>query len=685
MESLNERKELFDWLRDTASAYQNVRGQKERDDAQCLLYNEGLQWLNYDPVHRRIEQIRQVLDIDHPSHRPTNNQITRFVQLVEAATAVRQFDCEVIPPERDIGIDAPVRGQTLEDFLNLLLADSRMVDAWNAANYMRCVVGTWGVGLFMQPTVSRLAGAQVLSVPDTAVRAFNFNPLLLTLDPRCPDRNLEDHEFVVYSDAWSLTKANRVLGDLLKKNKIMLDPQRCKTIGELQPFELNLNRISNGRLFSSARSDSNVKGVMIHEIYRKVDSSTRFDRMELVLEVTGSDDWVLLNDEMRSSPWGGVGMSLRLLHGYRRADSPWSISDVKMMKNRQDALNRNEMMLERQLRAASKDQVLIDRKSMGADQTDEAIQRRITNTVGGIITYDSGTETNRAAPPTVLNRRAPDTWLYQRDQQLVSDMRDQTHRAAVHQGEVKSHTSRATVQLALEEAGAPADRRIFLDRLTAESLCHTLLATGLELVKSVSPAMAARLVQAGFNDYDIGTLAEGEAQLIPYTVQIREGSIRQRPLQARVQMLREDAHQGIIAPDVYARAMSESGIDMPLTEEDSRYARWAQRKAREVMLGAYEYQPLPLGERSADLIRAMMSAMVDRRCTPEGQARLAQAIQLQRMQDAQDIAMIQSTMAGSEQAGGPAEQGTAGGDAGGLGINDILAALEAQGVEERAA
>lgn len=683
--------ELFDWMKECAAAYQPTRGSKERSDCESMLYNEGIQWIASSPELSRIDRIKQALDIDSPSHRPTNNQTTRLIQLVEAATAIRQFECEVIPPVRDVGVESSVRGQTYEDFLGLLLKDCRLVDAWNHANYMRCVVGAWGIGCYLQPTITRLGGSEVLSVNDSEMRAFNYNPLLLTLDPATTARNLENHEWVMYSAAWSHKKIERLLSPMLKKLHIEMDPTSMKSIGELSPFESNLNRISHGRLYSSARQDSQTKGAIVHEVYRKVNSTVRFDEMLLVLELP-DQQMHLLNPDMRSSPWGGVGIGLRLLQGYRRAEGMWGIGDVQMVKNRQDSLNRNELMLERQLRNASKDQLLVDRKAFGSDNTDEAIRRKITNAVSGVIPWDSGTESNRAMPPSVLQRRPVDSFLTQRNDSISAEMREQIHRAAIHQGEVQTHTPLGAYQLALEEAGAPADRRVLDDKLTGESLAHTILATGLKLVQDGSPAMAQRLVNAGFSDTDLGTLAEGEAPLLSYSVMVREGSIRQRSLSAKVQGLREDAKSGVLSPDQYRSAMAESGIDMPLTEEDATYSRWSERIARDVMLGA-EYKPKPLvivtgmgtvdQSRSVYLIQALTRAMVDRRCTPEGEDRLIQAIELQRQKDAQDLAMAQASAQPAVEPQAPGPVGAGGMDSG-MGMQDIIASLEAQGAGGRA-
>ena len=106
---------------------------------------------------------------------------------------------------------------------------------------------------------------------------------------------------------------------------------------------------------------------------------------------------------------------------------------------------------------------------------------------------------------------------------------------------------------------------MFNDKLQGENW-RILLKTSLNLLQNGSPSLAVRLVDAGFSDQELGMLAEGEGPAQNFKVQIREGSIRQRSVAARVAMIREDAKANLISPDTYQRAMSDAGIDMPLTD-----------------------------------------------------------------------------------------------------------------------
>lgn len=679
-------KELYGWLRDRIESYKPVRGELEREIAECMLRYEGIQWITANPILSRIDVLRRKMDVDEADYRPVLNRTALYVQKIAAATAVRGFQYEVLPPQRDIGTAGPARGQLYEDLMNLLTQDAMQVQAWNIANFNRSSNGSWGIGYFMQPVIARLAGEDVPSVRDSVVRAFDFNPIFLTVDTAVSLPFLSQHEWVVYTMTWTLNKANRVLGTLLKQQGITLEESKLRPLSELSTFEYQVNRLSSGRLFANAKTYSQTRGLKIHQVFRKTESLNRFDTMYLVAEYPndrsdGDYSYICLNPDAPENPWGGNGMPLGLLHGHQRPEALWGIGDSKMLKDDQDHLNVVNLYRMRQLKQASKEKWIVDRKAYGSDNTPEAIARNFTNAVSGIITYDSGHSNNEARAPQLVNIRPPDQYLSDETSRITANMREQVHRAAIHQGEVQTHTPLGAYQLAIEEAGQPADRRVFNDKLQGEELADVLLKTSLNLLQNGSPSLAVRLVDAGFSDQELGMLAEGEGPAQNFKVQIREGSIRQRSVAARVAMIREDAKANLISPDTYQRAMSDAGIDMPLTDEDADYARFAQRKAMSVLAGE-EYTPLPLGPRSQDLLSAFRRAMVDRRCDDAARARLAAAIESQMQKDAMDAAALQSMAQGTQAPTGDAGSGGMGVDQM-TGVDQIFGALQAQGAGGR--
>ena len=146
----------------------------------------------------------------------------------------------------------------------------------------------------------------------------------------------------------------------------------------LSTFEYQVNRLSSGRLFANAKTYSQTRGLKIHQVFRKTESLNRFDTMYLVAEYPndrsdGDYSYICLNPDAPENPWGGNGMPLGLLHGHQRPEALWGIGDSKMLKDDQDHLNVVNLYRMRQLKQASKEKWIVDRKAYGSDNTPEAI------------------------------------------------------------------------------------------------------------------------------------------------------------------------------------------------------------------------------------------------------------------------------------------------------------------------
>lgn len=682
METFENDRQLLAYWDDLQSAYAPTRGTLQRESAFMLCYVEGLQWVNYQPAYQRLVPQRQpVIDPSSREFRAVVNRTRKHIHRTAAQTFAREFDCEVRPSPRAAGIGSAERCQLFEDFLALLLEQSGLMDAWDRANFNRCVCGDFGVGLHMRPALSRVNGSEEI-VPDSLVRAFHFFPHELTLDPHNDDPKLQNHDIVGFSRAWSIQKIERELGGMMKKAGIVVEKESLQTLGQISPFEQNMHTLSGGRLFSQHKQDSTTKGMAVHHVYRKSGAEgDRFDTLEIILQTP--DGARLLNPDARKSPWGGDGMPLGLLHAHPRGDSVWHESDVRGMKDDQDALNRTRTAFDRQLVHSSHLKWLVDRKAY-SERNDEKIAERFNNAIAGIHLYDSGSNENRANPPALQTIPPPSQIYMQREAELDASMRESVHRAPVNDGELKSHTSEASVALARDQAGLVSDKRVYNDLMLAETLCRTLLATGLRLVSDQSPQTLKLLTDAEFSAHDLGTLSDrGEHYLSTCRMKIRPSSIRSRSSDARVRAINDAAAAQVLAPREARRALADAGVDMPLTDDDAAFSRFFNELALGVTMGE-PFVPFNSGERTADLIDTLLRAMV--RQTPEVRAALNSAIEQQQLYMAEVSARLQ--MLANPQQTGP-DQGAAGaaGGAGneGAGINDILAALDQQGAGDVAA
>jgi hypothetical protein len=660
VEDLRRDEHLFAWMDERRESASGVKGQLEREFGLVMSYYEGHGWTRIAGSQgTRLQQLQQDQNPDSPVFRVGLNRSSKLVQRAAAATQPVNVNVDVFPPDRETGPESAFRSQVYEDTINEYIELSNFVSRWQDANFGRSVCGTYGFGFCLYPTRTKLKYAeQAFSAQDCQIEAFSFLPIKLTLDPRLEERDLQRHDEVVYTDVWSLTKIKRVYGELLKARRINLDDLQAHTFGELATFELSVNALTNNRLFAQYRNDSKTPAAFIHQVHRKSPEGAgygRFDKYDIVLEMAQGKKIRLTEPEMET-PFGGCGMPMVLLHGHRRGDSMWSIGDQKMLVDDQDRLNRLQLYTERQLIQNSSYKLAIDMRTMGRDKTPEQLRKRVNNAIGAPLFYESGSGSDKGNPPFVMQMPQPQSFLRDLIAQYEMGMREQVHRAEGHMGSTKSHVPDATFQRALDEAGQVLDMRVAEDKATMQQALTVLLGTACGLVAQQSPGTLGLLVRRGFTPEELATLADTDWTNPPCTIRVRDSSIRLRSYTARKQDLDTAAQLQQIDPASYRRELA--GMDTPLTRDDKFYEEAFARYARVVMNGE-EWTPMPLGERTPDLVEAFRKAMLDRRADKEAQDRLARAITSQQMMVAQEQALLQPVSGatlGTQQEADPTEQ-----------------------------
>lgn len=638
MEIFRSDEQLFSWLDGVKDAARCVTGALEREFGLVMSYYEGQGWTSIDGSTNRLEQLRIDRNPDSVGFRVGLNRTSKLVQRVAVSTEPSNIEVDVLPPDRDAGVDAAVKAQVYEDAVNESIGLSGFLNAWCNANFTRSVCGTAGIGWCLIPKVTPMNdGETTYSASDVQLEAFSFLPIKLTLDPRVEERDLHRHEYVVYSDAWSVGKIERIYGETLKKLGIRLDPDTMKTFGELCVFEDTLNVVTNNRLFSRYRSESRTRAAMVHQVHRKSGSGYgRFDRYDVILELP--DRRIRLTEKEQDSPFGGSGMPLSLLHAHRRPDSIWSIGDCKMLVDDQDRLNRTQLYLERQLIHNTRKQWKVDKRTMGLFKTPDQIRKAFTSAEAGIILYESGTGTDKGNPPELVTPPPPQSFLLQHLQTLQGEMREQIHRADGHFGNVKTHVPDATFQRAIDESGQVLDMRVAEDKRTMAQQLTDMLGTVCKLCAEQSPAMLGLLSERGFTADELLILADTDHTLPPCTVRVRDSSIRLRSYASRKQDLDTAAQLQMVDASTYRREMA--GMDTPLAAEDKLYRTAFDRFARDVLFGA-EWTPIPLGDRTNDLLDSFRRAMLDRRADEAARARLTIAVQSQQLMFQQEMLTAQ--------------------------------------------
>lgn len=672
MERFAKEEEASQFVLERRAAAQPVRDAVQKYFCDMAARYEGFQWsLWTGSPTSAFARLQRDLHPESLNFRPTYNLTSRFTQRASVATSPTRIEVECHPGERDTTPMGAMTAQTIEDMAQTMVKHARLGSAWDTANFMRSVFGSYCVGLELRPSTSS-------SGPDCVISACASNPLTLALDPYFEERDLGLHDEVLISAAWSLNKIKRRLGPMLAAAGLSdLKPEDVSRFADLCNFEIEVAQYTGDALFGQYRRNSDTPAAMVHELYRK-DDSGRFTQYSVLVEIARRSDkngMVLLNPEQQTSPWGGIGLPLVLIHGHRRAEGggPFGIGEVAMQSDMQDRVNRLNRWRELQEKHASKHMIVVDENGMGQDKSYAAIARRFTNAIGGIVVYNSGHQQRPAEAPRIQSVPSPNSHFSAEVQEAERGMREQVHRAAIHQGEVKSHVGLGQTEIAREEASQVLDKRVHDDLEAMSGLITTGSMTMVKLVRQGSAATIRLLQQAGFDAMDLGTIAGVDPTYPPVEITVRKGSIRMRSAASRKSDLQQAATLQAITPAELRRELASETMDMALTREDRFYTQAFAKLAADLVTGAMPaWEPIPLGTRAVDMIEVFTQSMLSRSTPPEAKQRLAAAIEAQRMYEAQAAAMLQPAQpAGQAQA--PSQPEPAVGT-----VDDLVAQLSPQ-------
>lgn len=571
----------------------------------------GMQWLktNFHP--------------DSKSLLATVNRIVSLIQQCKAATYPDKMECDVAPGDRDTGVEALHKAEVLEALVNVLIELSGYTQAARTANLRRCIDGThiMGWGIKVQPRMQKLRNGGEQQMYDQVLRAFTADSTRLYLDPGIQELDLHAHDDVLYNEVWTVDRARRDLG-------IEIDDSNCQTLGELLAREMHYNAMTQGRLYAHIPTYSRTKAVQVHQLHLK-DETGRFSRMLVGVKLPRDPKATWINWDNPSTPFGGCGLPLTMLHGHQRADSMWSASDVSMMKEDQERLNTLASFMLRMVQNISGSwKWRIAEEAMKGQDPDQ-FKSQFNTTHAGPIFYNQGSKDRPVPPPEIQQLPAPPGFLHEMMNQYHDDMKGQVHRPDITMGALKTHTPNSSYQSASQAAGQVLGNRVRDDMTRHEWLLGVGLGTMVKLAKAGSPSVLATLHRAGFDEDDFAVISETDENYPACTITLRESSIRYRSLEEKTKPLWDAVTAQAIEPKMLRSALAS--LDIPLDSNDRAMYANAQKAVRRVILGA-EWTPIMLGEWSDMFLDAFRMGLFDKRArnNPATTDRLQRAIQSQK-------------------------------------------------------
>lgn len=622
MEFKDESK-LVEWLEQQSNAASSQRMELLRRSVTDRCYYEGIQWINRGGTMIQqangMGRLMTSWNPDSSKLRVTVNRVTKFVIKAAAATMPERFDAEVMPMDGAYTLGEVERAQTCERLLAQMIDQSGYLGVRRDCNFSRCVTGTSGIGLSLT-TIKREIdlGMGPTETTEKIVKAFEFDPARLILDPGCGARSLHDHEYVIYQDVWTRERIRREWGLELKK-------EECQEIGTLAGYEIAMSSFSSSRVYARYATNSKTLGARIYEMYCKgVDGRYKCYRL---VEKSGKKTWI--NQQDVTSPWGGDGLPYELIHAHRRPDSLWSIGDVSMLRDDQDKLNLLATLAYRIIQKNAGYQIVFDKRSIPKGVDDDEFAQKFSNQVAGAIAIDMGRREDARIAPQVMQYPMASPVNLEMMRLAENDMREQVFRSEGHFGVGKSHVPYNTSRMLMENADQVLGTRIMEDIETDRRVLEVLLGTTVKHAQEGSPVLLADLADRGFVEQDFLALVRTNPERIMLRVGVRESSVRYRSESQK----REDLNQAIavqaLGPMELRMAMA-GDIDSPVTQSDGRMLDDLRRMVVECAAGI-EWVAMPLGEYAQWAISMLRQEMVAafRRKDIEAAARLERGIQQQ--------------------------------------------------------
>lgn len=610
-------------IRDQRSTAQVQRNSLAIENGVYACYFSGIQWLQ---DHRETYLINSTtLGRKWDNHkldggkslRVTMNRVTRHVVKAWNATWPNQIFLDVAPGGADGSPSGLYQAQCLEELVNAGIDTSCYVSVRQDANARRAMFGTYGVGLALETQMRtvQLRGKSV-EMPDRVLRAFHFEPHKLTLDPAIQERDLENHDYIIYTEAMTAARIKRVYG-------VEFDEDELRTIGELSQTEQRLNQLSGGLLYRDWKRYSKTKGALVHQYHIKGDTG-RHEKMFVVIQTT-DEDLKVVNWENQDTPFGGRGLPLALIHGHRRPESMWSIGDVAMLRDDQDRLNLLASMWYRQVHRNAGYQVKMARESLRGG-TEEDARNQINNQVGGVLFYNAGRHGERIPAPEIMQYPPPQPVIADAMQTAQREFQDQTFRSDLNFGKAKTHIPDRTNERALEESDEVMGIRAEEDRKTDERLLRVMLGTMIRSVKSGAPTTLGDLRLRGFDLQKLSIIQSADDTNTPVRITVRRESTRYRSTAEKRRDLDNSLQYGMDM-ETYRDILATSEHDSPLAPDDRLFTRESTKNAMNVAAGE-QWRPIPMGRYSRTQISAFQRAMMDTniKSDPQAMARLSVAV-----------------------------------------------------------
>jgi len=583
-------------LREAVRASSNERRDTSVSAAIGRMYYIGIQWVQQGEAPGGYSHVfRSGVAAAGPQRiRATINEIAGNIIRITAATNPEKLYVDALPLHSVTGVIGSKNADLIEPFSNMMIDKSGLLRAAKRANFERSIDGKHGVGFRIQSQI-------INGHKNETIKAFSFDGSRLTLDPTSTSDDIQDGEFVMYSDVMSIHAIRRVYGDEALRG---IDETKMSSIGQLTPTEQQFYQLSGGRMYSEYYRSSREKGALVHAVYLK-GPSERFDRQLIMISAGGKNPDKVLNINNQENPIGLNGIPFITINGFRRPMSRAMVPDVALMKDTQDKLNMTASLFFQQMFDYNTNKTwFIDQSWFGGNRADKS--EIIDEFNSGYVFGDA--RGRRGSPPVQVQSPPPSQALENTMNTMISQVKDASFQSALHQGKTKSNVTDLATQMSVDLTERPLDDRVKDDVWSYQRLISTMTATAIGLVKSGSPEIVTAMSDQGFSDEMIGDIAGMSQYRMPNELRLRDQALRPRSRQQRINQVERGIELGAVPPTEYSALMAS--LDTPINQLDKETIRYSRSVASRLLDGG-QFEPKQLGSRVQIMLDELQRASMD--------------------------------------------------------------------------
>jgi len=582
--------ELLDKIHELREAHRLIRSDLAVYAALGVAYAHGRHWKGMTTTNMGelvVDEWDENYDLQTRELRVVDNKIGPLLRRLQADLNPTRVEAKVETPRHLWGSEANQLANTCERLLLGIEEDAGFTQAASHASFMRCIEGSYLLGLelsqkkqTLKDGVIKSPGGEPIEVNDRWLRWTTWPLSDLVWDPSNTHSDLSEHNVLMLDQVKTVERFEEMFGPV---ENYGFTKDELPTVEDLVPYYARASELTGTSLHLSYSSYRKSKAVRLTTfLERDPRDPTNWPTCYFVVDVSSAQvkgRGTVLNFDNPENPYGHNGRSIFKMDCFPRADSVSGAGAPHVMMTTQDLINMLRSIQFQAISAQVHGQWLIDKQTVDPDE----FMNKLNSGVGSVLQWDSRGPENRK-PPQMVSMGQVDNNLLLIGSDLANGMQQQIHLSGANLGIGKTHMPQQYALRLLEEAGSVKDAIIQKDSKVYSELLKVTLGTVRSIMDTPNRMLRRLIDKHGFSPADIKTFYELDPKLIRFNVAAREKSITTRSLQEREQQLNLALQSQTISPQEYWIGMATE-IKQPILDVHDDTIAWCDRVVEQVVNG----------------------------------------------------------------------------------------------------